>query len=143
MDGFSKEKRSEIMRRIRSKNTKPEEMLCKGLFRLGFRYRKNDARLPGKPDIVFVKYRLVVFVHGCFWHNHEGCRYAAIPKTNQEYWLPKLARNSQRDSINEAKLKERGWRVAIVWECDMRKDAAGEIKKIADLLNGKLIEGDR
>ena len=134
MDTVTAEQRSENMRHIRAKNTKPEEIVRKYLFSQGFRYRKNDKRYPGKPDIVLQKYKAMVFVNGCFWHQHPGCHYAAIPKSNQEYWLPKLKRNVDRDVETKQKLQEMGWRVIIVWECKLRKEEERELtlQKLAD-----------
>ena len=94
----------------------------KYLFSKGFRYRKNDKRLPGKPDIVLPKYKTVIFINGCFWHKHTGCKYFSWPKSNIEYWENKITRNVQRDSENYEKLKAMGWRVLIVWECELRKE---------------------
>lgn len=122
MDTVNAKQRSENMRRIRSKNTKPEEIVRKYLFSLGFRYRKNDCRYPGKPDVVLPKYKTIIFVNGCFWHQHPGCHYAVLPKSHQEYWLPKLERNVRRDEENKVKLQELGWNVIIVWECQLRKE---------------------
>ena len=120
-DVHSKEIRSYNMSRIRSGNTKPEELIRKYLFSRGLRYRKNDKRLPGKPDLVFPKYRVVIFVHGCFWHKHTGCRYFVLPETNTEFWDDKLEGNRQRDERDSAKLRASGWRVIVVWECELRK----------------------
>ena len=120
MDNKSAEQRRENMSHIRSTNTKPEEIVRKYLFSKGFRYRKNDKRYPGKPDIVLPKYRTLVYINGCFWHQHVGCKYAAIPKSNQEYWLPKLARNNKRDEKVHQEAIEAGWRVIIVWECSIK-----------------------
>lgn len=108
------------MSRIRSVNTKPEEIVRKYLFSRGFRYRKNDKRYPGKPDIVLPKYHTLVYINGCFWHQHAGCRYAAIPKSNQEYWLPKLARNTARDEAVHLEAIQSGWNVIIFWECAIK-----------------------
>ena len=119
MDRVSKEKRSDIMSRVRSKNTKPEEMVRKYLFSHGFRYRKNDGRYPGHPDIVLPKYKTVVFVHGCFWHRHPGCSRATTPSTNQEYWLNKFERNIERDRKERQQLEDMGWHVIVVWECEI------------------------
>ena len=119
MDRVSKEKRSDIMSRVRSKNTKPEEMVRKYLFSHGFRYRKNDGRYPGHPDIVLPKYKTVVFVHGCFWHRHPGCSRATTPSTNQEYWLKKFERNIERDRKERQQLEDMGWHVIVVWECEI------------------------
>lgn len=113
------------MSHIRSKNTKPEEKVRKYLFSKGLRYRKNDKRLPGSPDIVFPKYRTVVFVNGCFWHHHDCGRFV-WPSTNKEYWHKKISRNVERDRENEEALKEMGWRVLTVWECQLKKSVAEE-----------------
>ena len=121
MDIKSKEARSFNMSRIRSKNTRPEMIVCKYLFSRGLRYRKNNKRLPGKPDLVFPRYRTVVFVHGCFWHKHIGCRYFVLPETNADFWKEKLEANRQRDESNTSHLNSDGWRVITVWECELRK----------------------
>lgn len=104
MDVHDKKTRSYNMSRIKSKNTKPEEMVRKYLFSHGFRYRKNDKRLPGTPDIVLPKYRVVIFVNGCFWHGHNQCRYFVIPKSNTEFWVDKINKNIERDALNTEKL---------------------------------------
>lgn len=117
--------RSENMSRIRSTNTKPEEIVRKYLFSHGFRYRKNDKRYPGKPDIVLPKYRTIIFVNGCFWHMH-GCSRSRLPRSNQEYWKPKIERNIQRDAENQQKLEADGWKVIVVWECELKKSIAEE-----------------
>ena len=109
------------MSRIKSKNTKPEELVRKFLFSKGFRYRKNDAKLPGKPDIVLPKYKAVIFVNGCFWHGHEGCRYFVWPKNNAEFWKEKITGNIQRDKHNHQLLANQGWRVIEIWECQLMK----------------------
>lgn len=121
MDQISKEQRSYNMSRIRSENTKPEETVRKWLFSKGFRYRKNDRRLPGCPDVVLPKYRTVVFVNGCFWHMHENCSKAVMPKSNREFWENKLTHNHQRDQENMKALKILGWNVLIIWECELNK----------------------
>lgn len=138
MDVFDREKRSSIMKRIRSTHTKPEEILCKALFHMGCRYRKNVKALPGKPDIVFSRQRIAVFVHGCFWHSHPGCRYASVPKTNEQYWLPKLARNCERDKINCEKLQALGWQVVVVWECEIKKNLQQIAADIYRMIKGEL-----
>ena len=120
-DVHTPEQRSYNMSCIRGKNTKPEELVRKYLFSKGFRYRKNDARLPGKPDIVLPKYKTVVFVNGCFWHGHKGCRYFVWPKNNEEFWKEKISRNIQRDLCNHQTLLEHGWKVIDVWECQLKK----------------------
>lgn len=117
MDVFSKEKRSDIMSKIRSGDTKPEMVVRRLLFAMGFRYKLRDRRLPGVPDIVLPRYRAVVFVHGCFWHAHEGCPRAAVPKSNEAFWREKLARNKARDAAVRKELLDAGWRVLTVWEC--------------------------
>lgn len=123
MDKFSKEKRSDIMSRVKSKNTKPEEIVRKYLFSKGLRYRKNDSRYPGKPDIVLPKYHVVIFVNGCFWHQHSGCRAAALPATNHEYWKNKLQKNVVRDKQEMKTLINMGWRVIVIWECEISSKA--------------------
>ena len=122
MDVHDKQTRSYNMSCIKGKNTKPEEIVRKALFSNGFRYRKNDRRLPGTPDIVLPKYRTVIFVNGCFWHGHKECKYFVVPKTNTEFWLNKINSNIDRDAIKATQLKELGWRVITVWECELKKD---------------------
>ena len=119
-DNHTKEIRSKNMSHIRSKNTKPEEIVRKYLFSRGLRYRKNDKRYPGCPDIVLPRYKTCVFVNGCFWHQHPNCKYAVLPSSNKDYWIPKLQKNKQRDIQNEAALKDEGWRVITVWECELK-----------------------
>lgn len=114
------------MSHIPSKNTKPEETVRKYLFAQGFRYRKNVSKLPGKPDIVLPKHKTVIFVNGCFWHAHEGCKWFVPPKSNSEFWQKKFAYNIERDSKNYQKLQELGWKVLIVWECEIRHGNAEE-----------------
>ncbi len=116
------------MSRIKSSNTKPEEIVRKYLFSKGFRYRKNDKRLPGTPDIVLPKYKTVIFVNGCFWHGHEGCRFFVVPKTNTEFWVNKIEANKQRDSRKTNDLQSLGWKVIVVWECQLKS------KKLNDTL---------
>lgn len=120
-DVHTPEQRSYNMSRIHSKNTKPEELVRKFLFSQGFRYRKNDAKLPGKPDIVLPKYKAVIFVNGCFWHGHEGCRYFVWPKNNAEFWKEKITGNIQRDKHNHQLLANQGWRLIEIWECQLMK----------------------
>ena len=117
--------RSENMSRIRSTNTKPEEIVRKYLFSHGFRYRKNDKRYPGKPDIILPKYHTIIFVNGCFWHMH-GCSRSRLPRSNQEYWKSKIERNIQRDAENQQKPEADGWKVIVVWECELKKRTAEE-----------------
>lgn len=123
-DSLTPEQRSERMSRIRSSNTKPELILRRGLHRLGLRFRLHYAGLPGKPDLVFPKFRTVVFVHGCFWHRHAGCSVASVPKSNTEFWMEKFSKNVARDARNIAELQRLGWRCLIVWECELSQAAA-------------------
>lgn len=108
------------MSQIRGKNTKPEMLVRKFLFSHGLRYRLHDKKLPGKPDIVFPKYKTALFIHGCFWHGHEGCRYYVVPKTKTEWWLEKIDRNKNKDADSVAGLQQRGWKVIILWECELK-----------------------
>lgn len=124
-DTKTPEQRSKNMSRIRSTNTKPEEIVRKYLFAQGFRYRKNDKRFVGKPDIVLPKYRALIFVNGCFWHMHN-CSRSRLPKSNLDYWEPKIRRNVERDSQNYALLKTQGWRIFVVWECELKKQDVEE-----------------
>lgn len=120
MDVHNKEIRSYNMSRIKGKKTKPEEVVAKYLFANGFRYRRNVKGLPGTPDIVLKKYRIVIFVNGCFWHCHEGCKWFVLPETNAEFWKKKFDCNRERDKHNYKKLQDDGWNVIIVWECEIR-----------------------
>ena len=121
-DKFSKETRSYNMSQIKCKDTKPEIMVRKYLFSRGLRFRKNDKRYPGTPDVVLPKYNTVVFVHGCFWHLHDGCKYAVMPKSNVDFWEKKLYGNRERDKKNMQQLEEMGWNIITVWECQLKKD---------------------
>jgi DNA mismatch endonuclease (patch repair protein) len=122
------------MSRIRSTNTKPEIIVRSLLHRLGFRFRKNVKTLAGKPDIVLKKHQAIIFVHGCFWHQHEGCKRSNIPKSNQDYWKPKLEKNVLRDAEHEAELKNEGWKILTVWECEI-KDLTSLENKIRNFLS--------
>jgi len=121
MDKLSQKARSENMAKIRNRDTVPEEIVRKYLFSKGLRYRKNDKKYPGKPDIVLRKFKTIVFVNGCFWHCHIGCKNFSIPKSNTDFWEKKLAGNVERDMINHNKLKAAGWNVLIMWECELCK----------------------
>ena len=133
MDNRSKEARSRNMSRIPSKNTKPEEAVRKYLFSQGFRYRKNVSKLPGKPDIVLPMYKTVVFVNGCFWHAHQGCKWFVPPKSNSEFWQNKFNYNANRDEQNYQKLRDLGWKVVVVWECEIRHgDAEKRLKRFVE-----------
>ena len=127
MDTVPADKRSEIMRRITSKGTKPEIQVRRLVHSLGFRYRLHKKELLGKPDLVFSNRRKLIFVHGCFWHQHDGCKSSHIPKTRQEYWEPKLTRTVRRDRENQKKLYELGWDILVIWECEVR-----DIQKLAE-----------
>lgn len=117
-DIYDERKRSTLMSGIRVRDTKPEKIVRSVLHRLGYRFRLQRRDLPGRPDIVLPKYKTVIFVHGCFWHQHEGCRKARRPKSNQEFWNSKLDANVHRDHRNQAALEELGWHVIVVWECE-------------------------
>ena len=110
------------MSRIRGKNTKPEMLVRKYLFAHGFRYRLHSKNLPGKPDIVLPKYKTVIFVHGCFWHGHKDCKYFVVPKTRTDWWLNKINANKANDAKKELALKQAGWKVLFVWECQLKPD---------------------
>ena len=120
MDVFSVSKRSDIMSKVAGKDTKPEIFVRKFLFSKGFRYRKNVTDLPGKPDIVLAKYKTVIFIHGCFWHGHKNCDAAKLPSSNVDYWVKKVTSNENRDSQNIHLLKEAGWNVIVIWECELK-----------------------
>ena len=122
MDKLTKEQRHRCMSAIKGKNTKPELLVRKFLFSRGFRYRLNHPRLPGHPDIVLRKYRTVIFVNGCFWHVHEGCKYFKWPESNVEFWKNKLTENRRRDVVKIQALKELYWKVIVVWECELKGD---------------------
>ena len=114
--------RSAIMRKVGRRNTAPEMILRRILHAQGFRYRLNDNSLPGSPDIVLPKYKTAIFVHGCFWHRHMGCHLASTPKDNAEFWCNKFETNIKRDAKNEKELREMGWQVIVVWQCELKKD---------------------
>ena len=119
-DTMTPEQRHRCMAAIKGKDTKPELIVRKYLFSRGLRFRIQVRKLPGRPDIVLPKYKTVIFVDGCFWHGHEGCKYYRLPKSNIDFWRAKIERNTARDARNEAELRSRGWRVLRVWECDIR-----------------------
>lgn len=122
MDVHDSVTRSYNMSRIRSKNTKPEILVRKYLFKIGLRYRLHDKKLPGKPDIVFSRYKTVIMVNGCFWHGHEGCKYFVLPKTRSEWWLNKINTTKERDFQNKQELKSLGWKVIEIFECELKAD---------------------
>lgn len=133
MDILSPKERSHRMSLIRAKDTKVELVVRRLVSRLGYRYRLYYAKLPGKPDLVFVRRRKVIFVHGCFWHGHKGCPKARLPKSRRNYWVPKIARNLRHGKENVAALQRQGWSALIVWECELRKPGLdARIKKFLD-----------
>ena len=137
MDTFTHERRSEIMGRIRSADTKPELEVRSLLHRAGFRFRLHDRHLPGNPDIVLARYKAVVYVHGCFWHGHKKCCGGRRPKSNSEYWNRKLDRNLMRDATNARLLRRLGWKRVVVWECQLRDKQALGKRLIRELTHGK------
>ena len=145
-DIMSKEERSVRMSHIHSTSTKPELRLRHALWCLGFRYRVNDKRLSGTPDIVLPKYRTVIFVHGCFWHGHKNCKTSHIPETNTDFWTAKITRNQQRDQEVWRQLEAKGWYVIIVWECELKKVVFEEtVGRVCDeiLRNGEMYRAEQ
>ena len=137
-DVHEPEVRSYNMSQIQGKDTKPEMMVRKFLHSNGFRYRLHVKDLPGKPDLVLPKYNSVIFVHGCFWHVHEGCKYFKLPKTRTEFWRDKLYGNKKRDEDNIKRLKKDGWNVIVVWECELKSKPEETLKKVLkELKNNK------
>ncbi|MDF3089932.1 MULTISPECIES: very short patch repair endonuclease [Burkholderia cepacia complex] len=129
--------RSRMMSSIRGKNTRPERMLRSIMFAKGFRYRLHVRDLPGSPDLVLPKHRAAIFVHGCFWHRHEGCRYTTIPKANAEFWKQKFESNVDRDTRHVAMLRDLDWRVAIVWECSLKHAPQDTARIVEEWLHGE------
>ena len=136
-DKITKEHRSWNMSQIKGKDTSIEISVRKALFHDGFRFRKNDKRLPGKPDIVLPKYRTVIFVHGCYWHGHN-CKEFHIPKTNSEFWINKFNRNIENDQKHYVQLQDSGWNVIVVWECEIEKEFNETITRIETTLRNNL-----
>lgn len=137
-DIFDKASRSYIMSQIRGKNTKPEILVRRYLHSLGFRFRLHDNRLPGTPDIILPKYKTVIFVHGCFWHGHENCRYANIPKTRTKWWMEKFSRNKENDKKAVKLLKKEGWNVITVFECQLKMEKRLKtLNKVVKILSDK------
>lgn len=136
MDTLSAEQRHNNMAAIKGKGTKPEMIVRKFLWSRGFRYRVNNARLPGHPDIVLRKYRTCIFVNGCFWHGHKNCRYYIIPKTNTDFWIRKITRNIERDRQEQLQLARMGWHCITVWECELKREKRDEtLESLAYTLN--------
>ena len=134
-DKVSIKQRHYIMSRVRSINTKPEIKLRKALFEKGFRYRVNVKTLPGKPDIVLPKYRTAIFVNGCFWHGHSGCKYYTVPETNVEFWVEKVRKNKERDAVNVQRLESLSWSCVTIWECELRpKQRETTLQRLLTLL---------
>lgn len=133
VDSISARERSRIMSLVKGKNTRPEMVVRRLLHGRGYRYRLHDAKLPGKPDVVFYRKRKVIFVHGCFWHRHQNCSLARTPKSNQEFWTSKLNGNRLRDEANLLKLHEARWEALIIWECELR-----DMKALTDRLQSFL-----
>jgi DNA mismatch endonuclease (patch repair protein) len=119
MDTLSPQERSERMGRVKGKDTKPELVVRRLVHRLGFRYRLHSSALPGKPDLVFGRRKCLIFVHGCFWHRHQGCPLCRTPKSRLDFWEPKLEENRKRDSRNQRRLRRDGWRLMVIWECQL------------------------
>ena len=138
MDIWSKQKRSEVMSKIRGKNTKPELILRSQLFKSGFRFRIHQKNLPGKPDIVLAKYKTAIFVHGCFWHYHKECREGRIPSTNSNFWKEKLLKNIEKDEKHTKALQELGWKVIVIWECDIERHLEPTTKRITTSINSDM-----
>ncbi len=134
MDSITPEHRSWNMAQIKGKDTKIEVKVRQYLFSKGFRFRKNDKRFPGKPDVVLPKYKTVIFVNGCFWHRHQGCRLATTPKTNIEFWQNKFDKNIENDKKHNQQLIEMGWTPITIWECELKKDFVKVMEKIVQEL---------
>jgi DNA mismatch endonuclease (patch repair protein) len=134
LDKVSKDRRSDNMRQIRSKNTAPELVLRSLVHGLGYRFRLHRKDLPGKPDLVFPGRKKVIFLHGCFWHQHKECREGRMPGTRPEYWVPKLARNRERDAASQVALRSLGWDVLTLWECELAKQPTDISQKLMDFL---------
>ena len=137
-DHLSPEKRSELMSRINSTETEPEQLTRSLLHRAGYRFRKNVSDLPGTPDVVLPKYDTVIFVHGCYWHRHDCRKGRSVPSKNREFWLEKFERNVERDAENEEALRERGWQVLTVWECELNDDPIAAVGQLKDELDSQL-----
>lgn len=136
MDVHDRATRSYNMSRIKGKNTKPEDVVAKYLFAHGFRYRRNVKSLPGTPDIVLKKYKTAIFVNGCFWHAHEGCKYFVLPEENREFWEEKLLRNRERDAEKQKQLQELGWNVIVIWECELKSSKDKRLMALTKEITG-------
>ena len=133
-DTITKEERSKLMSHIHSKDTTVEVRVRKYLFAQGFRFRVNDKRYEGRPDIVLPKYKTIIFIHGCFWHAHSNCKVSHIPKSNSSYWIVKLQKNVERDIKHKQALESQGWRVITLWECEINKDFENTMNRLTNIL---------
>jgi len=131
-DHLTEAERSWNMSRIRSRDTSIEMMVRKELFARGFRFRKNDKRYPGTPDVILPKYKTAIFIHGCFWHRHQDCKIATTPKTNTDYWTKKFAKNVENDEKHKMQLIEQGWQVFVIWQCEIEKDLKGTVDHLIE-----------
>ncbi|HGY1050431.1 TPA: very short patch repair endonuclease [Aeromonas salmonicida subsp. pectinolytica] len=136
MDIVDAKTRSRMMSGIRSKNTKPELILRRFLHAKGFRFRLHASSLPGRPDLVLAKYKLCIFVNGCFWHRHPSCKYATMPKSNSDFWQKKFSANVRRDTHAILQLQTQGWRVFIIWECGLRDFDTTSLEQLTELIKG-------
>lgn len=134
-DVVSKAVRSRMMSGIKGVNTRPEMLVRRFIHGKGYRYRLHCKELAGRPDLVLTKHRLVIFVHGCFWHGHSGCSYFKLPRTNRAFWSSKIGANRKRDTATLAKLKREGWRIAVVWECSLRKAPSRALDRLLHFLS--------
>lgn len=133
MDRLSVERRSWLMSRVKSRDTKPEASVRRMVFSLGYRYRLHDPKLPGKPDLTITRLRKAIFVHGCFWHGHRRCRYGKLPKSRTDFWSAKIAANRKRDQLTLRRLKAIGWESIVIWQCELKRPTV-LLKKIHDFL---------
>lgn len=140
MDSLTTEQRSWNMSRIKGKNTRPEIAVRSLLHKDGFRFRLQEARLPGKPDIVLPKFKTAILVHGCFWHRHENCKYCYTPKTRTDFWNNKFNRTIQRDAEQISALLQAGWLPVIIWECEVKERSENLLKKVKNILNNRLLD---
>ncbi len=134
-DRLTQEERSNLMSKIHSTNTTIEIKVRKYLFSKGFRFRVNDKRYAGRPDIVLPKYKTIIFIHGCFWHGHPNCKVSHVPKSNDGYWSVKLKKNVERDNQHVILLESQGWRVITLWECDIKKDFENTMDRLIEMLH--------